>query len=85
LAQIGSRLIDGTARKMADEFFSTFNDIVSGEEEVVEEIPETVREELEAEAVPALAEKAAKSNMLIWGVVLAAIVIAVLLYLSRAG
>jgi len=29
LAQIGSRLIDGTARKMADDFFTRFNEIVS--------------------------------------------------------
>ena len=29
LAQIGSRLIDGVARKMADDFFSTFNQIVT--------------------------------------------------------
>jgi uncharacterized protein len=30
LAQIGSRLIDGTARKMAGEFFSRFAEIVGG-------------------------------------------------------
>jgi carbon monoxide dehydrogenase subunit G len=30
LAQIGSRLIDGTARKMADEFFSRFAAVVAG-------------------------------------------------------
>ena len=29
LAQIGSRLIDGTARKMADDFFSKFGEIVA--------------------------------------------------------
>ena len=29
LAQIGSRLIDGVARKMADDFFSTFNQIAA--------------------------------------------------------
>jgi uncharacterized protein len=29
LAQIGSRLIDGVARKMADDFFGTFNQIVA--------------------------------------------------------
>lgn len=28
LAQIGSRLIDGAARKMADDFFSRFNEVV---------------------------------------------------------
>ncbi|HJT07854.1 MAG TPA: carbon monoxide dehydrogenase subunit G, partial [Stellaceae bacterium] len=30
LAQIGSRLIDATARKMAEEFFSRFSGIVGG-------------------------------------------------------
>jgi hypothetical protein len=32
LAQLGARLIDGTARKMADEFFSNFNAMLSGNE-----------------------------------------------------
>jgi carbon monoxide dehydrogenase subunit G len=31
LAQVGARLIDGVARKMADEFFTAFNRRVSGE------------------------------------------------------
>ncbi len=30
LAQLGSRLIDSTSRKMADEFFSKFRDVVEG-------------------------------------------------------
>ena len=30
LAQVGSRLIDGTARKMADDFFAAFGEEVSG-------------------------------------------------------
>lgn len=29
LAQIGSRLIDGVAKKMADEFFNRFNEVIS--------------------------------------------------------
>lgn len=33
LAQLGARLIDGTAKKMADEFFGNFVDILSGESE----------------------------------------------------
>ncbi|PLX38134.1 MAG: carbon monoxide dehydrogenase [Hyphomicrobiales bacterium] len=33
LAQLGSRLIDSTAKKMADEFFSKFSEIVGGESE----------------------------------------------------
>jgi len=30
LAQVGSRLIDGAARKMADDFFAAFGEVVSG-------------------------------------------------------
>ncbi|MFD0917069.1 CoxG family protein [Pseudahrensia aquimaris] len=33
LAQLGSRLIDGTAAKLANEFFENFSEIVSGEGE----------------------------------------------------
>jgi hypothetical protein len=32
LAQIGARLVDGTARKLSDQFFDTFSKVVSGEE-----------------------------------------------------
>jgi len=86
LAQIGSRLVDGTARKMADEFFTTFKNVVApAAEGAAEELPETIKEELEAEAVPALAEKAGKSNLMIWGLVLAAIVVIAMLILSRTG
>ncbi|MCC3306244.1 SRPBCC family protein [Sneathiella sp. HT1-7] len=38
MAQIGSRLIDGTAKKLASEFFANFNELVSsGREEHAEE------------------------------------------------
>ncbi|MDD9890519.1 MAG: carbon monoxide dehydrogenase subunit G [Gammaproteobacteria bacterium] len=30
LAQLGARLIDGTAKKMADEFFGNFNELLGG-------------------------------------------------------
>ena len=30
LAQVGSRLIDGVARKMADDFFTAFNEKLAG-------------------------------------------------------
>ena len=33
LAQLGSRIIDGFARKLADEFFTRFQDAVEGPEE----------------------------------------------------
>ncbi len=48
LAQIGSRLVDAAARKMADDFFSRFNDIVS-----ISDAPESEPEtEIEPETAP---------------------------------
>ena len=38
LAQMGSRLIDSTARKMADEFFGKFSEIVGGGGQAGEEV-----------------------------------------------
>ncbi|MGL4320426.1 MAG: CoxG family protein [Paracoccaceae bacterium] len=43
IAQLGSRIIDGFAKKMADEFFTRFQDAVEGpdsEEEIAEETTE---------------------------------------------
>ena len=39
LAQLGGRLIDGTAKKMADQFVATFGEIVGGVPEEVGEAP----------------------------------------------
>jgi carbon monoxide dehydrogenase subunit G len=44
LAQLGSRLIDGTAKKMADEFFQNFSNQVAGPAPVAEVPAEPVRE-----------------------------------------
>ena len=41
LAQIGSRLVDGAARKMADEFFSAFRDRLSSTEAAPQETENT--------------------------------------------
>ena len=54
LAQIGSRLIDGTAKKMADDFFAKFSEIVA--EQAGEAEPA-----VEAPADPAAAEPVAAS------------------------
>ncbi|MBA5775838.1 carbon monoxide dehydrogenase subunit G [Stappia sp. F7233] len=65
LAQLGSRLIDSTARKMADEFFGNFRDIVGSEAAaetaepdpgVIEEAQSIANEHL-AEDVGTFAEK----------------------------
>jgi carbon monoxide dehydrogenase subunit G len=44
LAQLGSRLIDSTAKKMAEDFFAKFSEAVAGPEPVAEETTETVAE-----------------------------------------
>ena len=53
LAQIGSRLIDSTARKMADDFFDKFAEAVGGAEaeETVEEAVETPAEQPKSEGL----------------------------------
>jgi carbon monoxide dehydrogenase subunit G len=38
IAQLGSRLIEGFAKKMADEFFTRFQDAVEGPEAAEEEV-----------------------------------------------
>jgi carbon monoxide dehydrogenase subunit G len=40
IAQLGSRIIDGFAKKMADEFFARFQDAVEGPEEEPDQAPE---------------------------------------------
>jgi carbon monoxide dehydrogenase subunit G len=40
LAQLGSRLIDGFARKMADDFFNRFQQAVEGPGSTVDDAPE---------------------------------------------
>ena len=41
IAQLGSRLIDGFAKKMADQFFETFQKVVEGEPEAPEGADQT--------------------------------------------
>jgi len=54
LAQIGSRLIDGTARKMADDFFVKFTQVVGSPEPAPEPIPQIVQEPQAALVQPVL-------------------------------
>ena len=67
LAQVGSRLIDGAARKMADDFFAAFGEEVSGEAPVA-----TVGE---GEAPP---RYESTGQWAIWLVVFAALVLAMI-------
>ena len=76
LAQIGSRLIDSTARKMADDFFDKFAEAVGGAEEEAEAVEES------AEA-PAAAPKSEGLSPAVWigGLVaIAVIVLVIVLY-----
>jgi len=74
LAQLGSRLIDGTARKMADEFFENFSRQVAPPA-VVAEVPE----EPLPEPPPAAPAESLLQNKLVWAA--AAIVVLMILVL----
>jgi len=63
MAQIGSRLIDSTAKKLASEFFTKFNELVSepSEDETDSPVIEDIATEAEAEAsAPATPDSPAK-------------------------
>lgn len=63
LAQVGARLVDGTARKMADDFFGTFSEIVAGEAgEIVPEPEKPASEAGAKEAAREAAKEAAKAG-----------------------
>lgn len=47
IAQLGSRLIDGFAKKMADQFFETFQKVVEGEPDGAEDSDENAAEDSE--------------------------------------
>ncbi len=93
LAQVGARLIDATAKQMADQFFSTFAEKVSGEgalarvehaaEEVAHEVAEVAREAEER------AEEAAARNFFggpqMWALLVIVVVVAALLILRWIG
>lgn len=69
LAQIGSRLIDGTAKKMADDFFSRFAATVGGEIAAPQPAPIAAQaapaaHEAHAAPAPAAAPPAAKPEQL---------------------
>jgi len=63
LAQIGSRLIDGTARKMAEEFFSRFSGIVGGAEAPAPAAAAADAQKREAVTVDTAAAKPAPAGM----------------------
>lgn len=99
MAQIGSRLIDGTAKKLASEFFTKFNEIVSsGHQEpevehlVAEETPASEASVPEAGAqakakpsTPPRAEKAASPDWMRPAILIPLGIIAAIILFYLAG
>lgn len=79
LMQIGSRLIDATARKYADEFFTKFNEVVGGPQESATADVETP---VSAAAQPA---ETPKPPIAIWLGAAAAAAITILVIMLLAG
>jgi uncharacterized protein len=75
LAQLGSRLIDGTAKKMADEFFDNFSQQVAGP------VPAAAAEPT-PEPIPPLPAESLLQNKFVWAAV-AIVVLMILVLLFR--
>jgi uncharacterized protein len=65
LAQLGSRLIDGTAKKMADEFFNNFSREVAGPAPAAAAAAAPAPEEI-PEAAPPAALESLLQNKFVW-------------------
>ena len=78
LAQVGSRLIDGTARKLAGQFFTKLDETLSPEAEAEEAAPEEAVAAVEA-PVPAPRAAAGGAGRMVW--ILGALVIVGLIVL----
>ena len=86
LAQIGSRLIDSTAKKMADDFFGKFAEAVGGPAEEAPAAPEAAPAETAPAAAPAAAAPAPSAegglSPMVWIGGLVAVVVIVVLVLA---
>ena len=80
LAQIGSRLIDATARKMADEFFANFARVVGGPPPAAAAAPEAAGVAPTPSAPATAAPPGPRLSPVVWVAGLV-VVVAVLLYL----
>ncbi len=81
LAQIGSRLIDGAARKMADDFFAEFGQLVGADQRSPDDLPITATEAQAsideiATATDVTTSREQGPNWIIWLIVFAALAIA---------
>jgi type VI protein secretion system component VasF len=82
LAQVGSRLIDGTARKLADEFFGAFAAKVQAASSAAGTAPQPEAAAPAASSQPAVApapQRRGATSWIIAGVVVAVVVVAYLL------
>lgn len=77
LAQIGSRLIDGTAKKLSDEFFGNFAQLLSTAEAPAGEAPATAAK---AAAVPAGAARQGLSPVVWIGAVVLLIILLLIIF-----
>jgi carbon monoxide dehydrogenase subunit G len=96
LAQIGSRLVDGTAKKLSEEFFDNFSNIVAGapsqapeasggvEEPVVQEAPAVAEAPTVEAPTPPTVEQPARKGLspLVWIGGLVAIVILLIYFFA---
>lgn len=83
LAQLGSRLIDGVARKMAGDFFTAFNEVVSAEQAGAA-APEAAGEPAVPTPAAPPAEPAKGTNPWVW-IVGVVILILLVLYFYSGG
>jgi uncharacterized protein len=83
LAQIGSRLIDATARKMADDFFARFAEVVGGPAPAPAVAPAAASAEPAAPA-PVPASAGSRLSPILWVIGLA-VIVGIILYLFTHG
>ncbi len=84
LAQIGARLVDATAKQMADQFFAAFADKVGGEdafEQVEHEVEEAIK--VAEERTEEAAIRGFLGGPQMWGLIALAVLIVILLIFFR--
>lgn len=79
LAQLGSRLIDGTAKKLADEFFTNFIELVAGAT-ISENEENSVTDNNDASEVQGVAASDNHQNQPVWIYVVAGLIIAAMVF-----
>ena len=78
IAQVGSRLIDMTAKKMADIFFGKFSELVSNDQDD----KKNIKENLEKNEVPLQKKPQSKTLIYISGAVFIAIAVYLIIWVA---